>query len=106
FYTAPRNPPVNDYHPPVVSSRPAHKDALRWMLQPPPPAKVMEGKVPVTRSASMASAASSRRTVSVREGGSLGRLVGEKAVEAKIRRGETPADDEPHPSPSLRKSRS
>ncbi|AEO54122.1 hypothetical protein MYCTH_2296296 [Thermothelomyces thermophilus ATCC 42464] len=106
FYTAPRNPPVNDYHPPVVSSRPAHKDALRWMLQPPPPAKVMEGKVPVTRSASMASAASCRRTVSVREGGSLGRLVGEKAVEAKIRRGETPLDDEPRPSPSLRKSRS
>ncbi|KAL2269995.1 hypothetical protein VTJ83DRAFT_2179 [Remersonia thermophila] len=58
FYFAPRNPPVNDYHPPVVSSKPANKDALRWMLQPPPPAKVMEGKVPVTRSASGMSAAS------------------------------------------------
>ncbi|KAL2158504.1 hypothetical protein VTH06DRAFT_4271 [Thermothelomyces fergusii] len=107
FYTAPRNPPVNDYHPPVVSSRPAHKDALRWMLQPPPPAKVMEGKVPVTRSSSMASAASSRRTVSTRGGGSLGRLVGEKAVEAKIRRGgAAPLDDEPRQSPSLKKTRS
>ncbi|KAK4250802.1 hypothetical protein C7999DRAFT_38169 [Corynascus novoguineensis] len=105
FYSAPRNPPVNDYHPPVVSSKPAHKDALRWMLQPPPPAKVMEGKVPVTRSGSMLSA-TSRRTVSTRDGGSLGRLVGEKAVEAKIRRGEMPLDDELRPSPSLRKTRS
>lgn len=95
FYFTPRNPPVNDYHPPVVSSKPAHKDALRWMLQPPPPAKVMEGKVPVTRSASMVSAAS-RRTVSTRDAGSLGRIVGERAVEARIRRGERPptADDE------------
>ncbi|KAL2130318.1 hypothetical protein VTI74DRAFT_6644 [Chaetomium olivicolor] len=101
FYFAPRNPPVNDYHPPVVSSKPAHKDALRWMLQPPPPAKVMEGKVPVTRSASTMTAAS-RRTVSTRDGGSLGRLVGEKAVEARIRRGETPLDDEMRPTSSLR----
>ncbi|AEO65886.1 uncharacterized protein THITE_2065711 [Thermothielavioides terrestris NRRL 8126] len=105
FYFTPRNPPVNDYHPPVVSSRPAHKDALRWMLQPPPPAKVMEGKVPVSRSASTMSAAS-RRTVSTRDGGSLGRLVGEKAVEARIRRGETPLDDARRSTPSLQKSRS
>jgi hypothetical protein len=105
FYFTPRNPPVNDYHPPVVSSKPAHKDALRWMLQPPPPAKIMEGKVPVTRSASMMSAAS-RRTVSTRDGGSLGRLVGERAVEARIRRGETPLDDELRSNPSLRHTRS
>jgi hypothetical protein len=105
FYFTPRNPPVNDYHPPVVSSKPAHKDALRWMLQPPPPAKVMEGKVPVTRSASMASAAS-RRTVSTREAGSLGRLVGERAVEARIRRGETPLDDELRSNASLARTRS
>ncbi|KAH6650030.1 hypothetical protein F5144DRAFT_31347 [Chaetomium tenue] len=105
FYTTPRNPPVNEYHPPVVSSKPAHRDALRWMLQPPPPAKVMEGKVPVTRSASMVSAAS-RRTVSTRDAGSLGRLVGERAVEARIRRGETPLDDELRSNPSLRKTRS
>ncbi|PHH86683.1 hypothetical protein CDD83_9893 [Cordyceps sp. RAO-2017] len=49
FYLSPRNPPVNDYHPPVVSSKPPHRDARKWMLQPPPPAKVMEGKVPVSR---------------------------------------------------------
>ncbi|KAK3301101.1 uncharacterized protein B0H64DRAFT_30918 [Chaetomium fimeti] len=105
FYSTPRNPPVNEYHPPVVSSKPAHRDALRWMLQPPPPAKVMEGKVPVTRSASMVSAAS-RRTVSTRDAGSLGRLVGERAVEARIRRGETPLDDELRSNPSLKKTRS
>ncbi|KAK4659626.1 hypothetical protein QC762_111980 [Podospora pseudocomata] len=92
FYFAPKNPPVNEYHPPVVSSKPAHKDGLRWMLQPPPPAKVMEGKVPVSRSASLMSV-NSRRTVSTVGSGSLGRLVGEKALEAKSRRGETPFDD-------------
>ncbi|KAK4201830.1 hypothetical protein QBC40DRAFT_49018 [Triangularia verruculosa] len=92
FYFAPKNPPVNEYHPPVVSSKPAHKDGLRWMLQPPPPAKVMEGKVPVSRSASLMSV-NSRRTVSTVGSGSLGRLVGEKALEAKSRRGETPFGD-------------
>lgn len=97
FYFAPRNPPVNDYHPPVVSSKPMHKDALRWMLQPPPPAKVMEGKVPVSRSASVMSAAS-RRTMSARDGGSLGRLVGEKALEAKTRNGESPWEGESRPT--------
>jgi hypothetical protein len=104
FYFTPRNPPVNDYHPPVVSSKPAHKDALRWMLQPPPPAKVMEGKVPVTRSTSTMSAASRRTVASTRDGGSLGRLVGERAVEARIRRGETPFEDEWRPTSPLRKS--
>lgn len=105
FYTAPRNPPVNDYHPPVVSSRPASKHEYRWMLQPPPPAKVMEGKVPVSRSgsqisvnsrASRASRASkaSRRTnggsLASKEDFGLGRLVGEKIVQDKIRKGEKP----------------
>ncbi|KAK4128169.1 hypothetical protein N657DRAFT_562345 [Parathielavia appendiculata] len=105
FYFTPRNPPVNDYHPPVVSSKPAHKDALRWMLQPPPPAKVMEGKVPVTRSSSMASAAS-RKTFSSRDASSLGRLVGERAVEARIRRGQTPLDDDLRSNQSLARTRS
>jgi len=89
FYFAPRNPPVNEYHPPVVSSRPMRKDELKWMLQPPPPAKFMDGKVPVSRSASTMSVASSvatRRTLngqgSVREPnrsmGSLNRVASEK----------------------------
>lgn len=55
FYFSPRNPPVNDYHPPVVSSKPPHRDARKWMLQPPPAAKVMEGKVPVSRAFSCGS---------------------------------------------------
>jgi hypothetical protein len=89
FYFTPKNPPVNDYHPPVVSSKPAHRDGHRWMLQPPPSAKVMEGKVPVSRSASMGSTAS-RRTAATGDGAGLSRLVRERAVEAKIRKGETP----------------
>ncbi|KAI1268782.1 hypothetical protein F5Y18DRAFT_167002 [Xylariaceae sp. FL1019] len=63
FYFAQRNPPVNDYHPPIVRQRPVHQDAYLWMLQPPPPAKVMEGKVPpIGRSSSLMSTAS-RTTV-------------------------------------------
>jgi hypothetical protein len=105
FYFAPRNPPVNEYHPPVVSSKPANKEALRWMLQPPPPAKVMDGKVPVSRSSSMMSVGS-RRTVSTYDGSSLGRMVGEKAFEARIRKGENPFDGEFRSSTSLARTRS
>ncbi|KAI1403071.1 hypothetical protein F4819DRAFT_253073 [Hypoxylon fuscum] len=90
FYFAPKNPPVNEYHPPIVRQRPSHKDANMWMLQPPPPAKVMEGKVPVSRSASMASHFSRRTTMS--DAPSLGRLVHERAVEAKLKGGELPTD--------------
>lgn len=94
FYN--RNPPVNDYHPPVVSSRPASKTEYRWMLQPPPSAKVMEGKVPVTRSGSLTSVNSRRTTrttaasLASKEELGLGRLVGEKIVKDKIRNGERP----------------
>lgn len=94
FYTTPRNPPVNDYHPPVVSSRPASKHEYRWMLQPPPSAKVMEGKVPVSRSGSQSSV-NSRRTgtagsLASKEELGLGRLVGERIMQDKIRKGEMP----------------
>ncbi|KAI0876863.1 hypothetical protein GGS24DRAFT_512906 [Hypoxylon argillaceum] len=40
------NPPVNDHHPPILRRDPL-AGAIRWMVQPPPPARVMEGKVPV-----------------------------------------------------------
>lgn len=98
FYSAPRNPPVNDYHPPVVSSRPASKHEYRWMLQPPPSAKVMEGKVPVSRSGSQTSV-NSRRTgtagsLASKEELGLGRLVGEKIMQDKIRKGEMPPGEE------------
>ena len=39
-----RNPPVNDLHPPVVSTPSSNLNETRWMLQPPPPAKIMSGK--------------------------------------------------------------
>ncbi|PSR99353.1 hypothetical protein BD289DRAFT_342970, partial [Coniella lustricola] len=107
FYGTPRNPPVNDYHPPVVSSRPSSRNEYRWMMQPPPPAKVMEGKVPVSRSASQVSVASrtsrasraSRRTTTAASHASkeelgLGRLVGERIVKDKIRKGELPNEAE------------
>ncbi|KAI0485169.1 hypothetical protein GGR56DRAFT_662946 [Xylariaceae sp. FL0804] len=91
FYFAPRNPPVNDYHPPIVRQPSSHRDSHKWMLQPPPPAKVMEGKVPVNRSASFASHLS-RRTTTNSDGPGLGRLVHEKTVEAKLRSGEVPSE--------------
>ncbi|PGH05384.1 hypothetical protein AJ80_08352 [Polytolypa hystricis UAMH7299] len=43
YYIA-RNPEVNDLHPPIVYS-PRSKAETRWMLQPPPSAKVMAGRV-------------------------------------------------------------
>jgi hypothetical protein len=92
FYTPAKNPPVNDYHPPVVSQRPKHKDAAKWMLQPPPPAKIMEGKVPVSRSTSLASQGSRRTAAS--DGPALGRQVQEKLLSAKLRKGEKTTEAE------------
>ncbi len=108
FYAAPIHPPVNDYHPPVVSSKPAHKDALKWMLQPPPPAKVMEGKVPVSRTTSTASSIG-RRTAAGSDV-SLGRMMSERRMEARLRAAESgPADAAdnrlPLPSPDRSASR-
>jgi len=59
YYMA-RNPPVNDLHPPVVSSQPADLDEVKWMLQPPPSAKVMAGKERVGRNRTGSSICSSR----------------------------------------------
>ncbi|KAJ5729012.1 uncharacterized protein N7483_003520 [Penicillium malachiteum] len=42
-YYAAYCPPVNDLHPPIVSG-PRSRAETRWMLQPPPSAKVMAGK--------------------------------------------------------------
>ncbi|KAL8948079.1 MAG: hypothetical protein Q9222_005697 [Ikaeria aurantiellina] len=82
YYTA-RNPAVNDLHPPVVSTAPRNKIETQWMLQPPPSAKIMEGKVRANRSRSDSggSNGSSRRG----EVG-LGRQLGERLVEEKKRR--------------------
>ncbi|KAK2789438.1 hypothetical protein FQN53_001884 [Emmonsiellopsis sp. PD_33] len=43
YYVA-RNPEVNDLHPPIVCG-PTSRAETRWMIQPPPSAKVMAGKV-------------------------------------------------------------
>lgn len=48
YYYA-RNPAVNDLHPPVVSTAPRSRLETQWMLQPPPRAKVIEGKEKATR---------------------------------------------------------
>lgn len=42
-YHIARVPPVNDLHPPIVSG-PKSRAETRWMLQPPPSARIMEGK--------------------------------------------------------------
>ncbi|CAK7566267.1 MAG: hypothetical protein SEPTF4163_004205 [Sporothrix epigloea] len=83
------HPPVNDYHPPVVSSKPAHRDGLRWMLQPPPPAKIMEGKVPVSRSTSVASSKTSGAPCRSTAAGSEVLLTRRKALEARLRRADS-----------------
>jgi hypothetical protein len=87
-YYAARNPPVNDLHPPVVSTQPTSRGATRWMLQPPPSAKVMEGKERANRPRSE-SQGSSRKEV---DGENLSRQVTARAVEERLRRGETPSE--------------
>ena len=92
YYQA-RNPAVNDLHPPVVSTQPTHRSETQWMLQPPPKAKIMEGKERAStpnRSRS-ASGASKDSRASAKKPESLGRQVGERLVESKLKRGENPA---------------
>jgi hypothetical protein len=101
YYLA-RNPPVNDLHPPVVSTAPSSRDETRWMLQPPPPAKIMEGKERVNRSRA-GSDLSSRKGG---EGTPLSRQVTERLVDAKLQRGETPTYLEVRSSTSRAESRS
>ena len=85
YYVA-RNPAVNDLHPPVVSTQPTHRSETRWMLQPPPSAKVMEGKEKAnrSRSGSGSTTGSGKRAVDR----NLGRKVGERLMEEKVRRGD------------------
>ncbi|KAI9734143.1 MAG: hypothetical protein M1818_006652 [Claussenomyces sp. TS43310] len=92
-YFVAKNPPVNDLHPPVVSTAPTSKEATRWMLQPPPSAKIMEGKERATldRSGSRGSRGSGRKAV---DGENLSRHVAGRAVEERLRRGQTPTDVE------------
>ena len=89
-YYQPRNPAVNDLHPPVVSTQPTDRSETQWMLQPPPKAKIMEGKEKANspnRSRS-GSGASKDSKASGKKPESLGRQVGERLMESKIKRGE------------------
>ena len=91
YYQA-RNPAVNDLHPPVVSTQPAHRSETQWMLQPPPRAKIMEGKERANtpnRSRS-GSGASKDSRISGKKPESLGRQVGERLMDLKLKRGELP----------------
>ncbi|KAE8443072.1 hypothetical protein EG329_002395 [Mollisiaceae sp. DMI_Dod_QoI] len=85
YYIA-KNPPVNDLHPPVVSTAPSSRDETRWMLQPPPTAKIMEGKERVNRSRASSNGSSRRGGDEV----PLSRQVTERLVDARLQRGETP----------------
>ena len=83
------NPAVNDLHPPIVSTRPTNRSEMRWMLQPPPSARIMEGKEPAnrSRSGSGGSYGSGRSNGSSRRmDTNLGRQVGEKLIEGRMRR--------------------
>ena len=95
-YNYARNPEVNELHPPVVSTQPTSKRETQWMLQPPPRAKVMEGKERDSRSRSNSGTSASNsltsRGSSRRGGGeNLGRAIGEKSLEGKKARGEAPS---------------
>ncbi|KAI9713844.1 MAG: hypothetical protein M1820_000574 [Bogoriella megaspora] len=59
-----RNPPVNDLHPPVVSTPSSNLHETRWMLQPPPTAKIMAGKERATGSGSRSRSNTANRSLS------------------------------------------
>ncbi len=90
YYYA-RNPAVNDLHPPVVSTQPTRRSETRWMLQPPPTARIMEGKDQSPRSRSESGVSSKSGDSSrKRHDVSLVRKVGERLMEEKVRRVEYP----------------
>lgn len=109
-----RNPAINDLHPPIVSTHPINKIEAQWMLQPPPKAKVMDGKERQTpentpnRSRSTSGGSRiSRGAVKRVSDMSLGRQVGERYMESKLKQGILP--ESPFPmsrGPSARSDRS
>lgn len=88
YYYVARNPAVNDLHPPVVSTQPTHPSQTRWMLQPPPSAKIMEGKMKSPRMRSGSGTSNGSDSSRKRDDMSLGRKVGERLMEEKVKRGE------------------
>lgn len=93
FYA--RNPAINDLHPPVVSTQPRDKIETLWMLQPPPRARVMDGKergsTPPNRSRSGSGGTNTSKGNMGRVSDiSLGKQVSQRLVESKLKRGEQP----------------
>ena len=89
-----RNPAINDLHPPVVSTQPKNRTETLWMLQPPPKAKVMEGKERAslentpTRSRSTSGGSNwSRGTAKKGSDMNLGRQISERVLESKLKQG-------------------
>lgn len=78
-YFVGRNPPLNDLHPPIVSTTPYDKEAMKWMLQPPPPASIMAGKQRVERDGGRSRAESGASTLPSRSSVGLGRIGGREA---------------------------
>ena len=66
-YGAARAPPINDLHPPVVSTPPSQWKDRRWMMAPPPSAKFMQGKKGVTNVSRSASRLDEQRNASSQE---------------------------------------
>ena len=101
-----RNPAINDLHPPVVSTHPTNRTETRWMLQPPPKARIMDGKERAdianrSRSGSGGSYGSRSSRGKASEI-SLGRQVGERMMETKLKRGEHPPSTGVSRGPSAR----
>ncbi|MCJ1454729.1 hypothetical protein MMC28_005082 [Mycoblastus sanguinarius] len=94
-YSRVRNPAVNDLHPPVVSTRPTHRGETQWMLQPPPKAKIMEGKqkTDTPRRSRSGSGGSNGSRGSRKKGPdvSLSRKMGERLMESKFKQGGMPS---------------
>lgn len=90
FYA--RNPEINDLHPPVVSTHPTSRSEIQWMLQPPPKAKIMDGKeranTPNRSRSGTGGTNSSRGSIKKASELSLGKQVGERLMEPKLKNGE------------------
>ncbi len=89
-----RNPAINDLSPPIVSTHPTNRIETRWMLQPPPKAKVMDGKerqVPaITPKRSRSTSGGShdiKGTLKKAPDVNLSRQVGERLMESKLKKG-------------------
>lgn len=93
-YMPTRAPPVSDLHPPIVVTPSPYRAERLWMKEGPPSAAFMSGKESTrTSTPSRSESALSNRErahSSPRMAPNLHRQVGQKAVDDKLRRGQTP----------------